>query len=367
MQPRFRTTHKKLANGQRKVYYYLLSGQRFFESYGQQIVPPYPADFLEAHKAATAHEKPARGDLDRMCQAYLDSPEFASLSDASKKGYRPVVDRIRARFGDASIAVIEDRRFRGKLLAWRDEMKGSARYADMHMIILSSILKHAIAAGKLDRNPAKAIPKLYSAPLDKRPWSEQEIAAFLNECPQHLQDALRLKFYTGLRRADLIRIGWKADQGDYLLLTTSKRKAEAVIPIVPEARAFLDDLKRRQMASPRGLQPTMLLTSYGTPWTPDGYSSSFDQQRSGHRLRDVDGKKKLVLVEELKVTINEHRLRSNTATFWMKCGLDDRTIADAMGWSSSEIASLRRVYVDRKQAVVAALNLVKRASDQTGT
>lgn len=350
MQPRFRTTHKKLANGQRKVYYYLLSGQRFFESYGQQIVPPYPSDFLEAYKAATAHEKPARGDLDRMCQQYLESPEFAALSEASKKGYRPVVDRIRARFGDASIAVIEDRRFRGKLLAWRDEMQGSARYADMHMIILSSILKHAIAAGKLDRNPAKAIPKLYSAPLDKRPWSEQEIASFLHECPQHLQDALRLKFYTGLRRADLIRIGWNADHGDYLLLTTSKRKAEAVIPIVPEARVFLDDLKRRQMTSPRGLQPTMLLTSYGTPWKSAGYSTSFRAQ-----------------AKKSKVTINEHRLRANTATFWMRAGLDDRTIADAMGWSSSEIAQLRRVYVDRKQAVVAALNLVKRSSDQTGT
>lgn len=341
---KFRTTHKRLASGQKKVYFYTEAGTQFFTCFGEQIAPPYPEAFVTAYREALKHDAPGpSGAMADIIASYKASPEYAKLRPATRNGYDPLLKNILDRLGTASIGVIEDRRFRGTLMDWRDEMKEHPRYADLHMIVLSLALRHALHQGRIDRNPAEDIPRLYKAPMDKTPWSAQEIEAYLQKCPQHLSDAFWLKLYTGLRRTDLISITWAADHGEYLLWTTSKRGVEAVIPLVPEARAFIDGLKRRQMDSKRGLQPNMLLTSRGTPWTPSGYDSSFNKQRA-----------------RAKVTINEHRLRANTATFWAVQGLDDREIADVLGWSLGSVKQLRRVYVDRKQAVVATLARVRR-------
>lgn len=341
---RFRTTHKKLASGRKRIYYYTPAGTRFFDNMDVQLAPPFPDAFVQAYDKALASDAPGpSGDMADLIAIYMASPEYAKLRPATQKGYKPILANIVKRLGTASIAVIEDRRFRGTLMNWRDEMKEKPRWADLHMIVLSLALRHGLHQGRIDRNPAEDIPRLYKAPMDKTPWSEQEIAAYLQKCPQHLADAFWLKLYTGLRRTDLVRITWAADQGEYLLWTTSKRGVEAVIPLVPEARAFLDGLKRRQMDSKGGLQPTLLLNSRGHAWTPDGYSTSFGK----HQARS-------------KVTINEHRLRANTATFWAVHGLDDREIADVLGWSLGSVKQLRRVYVDRKQAVVATLERVRR-------
>lgn len=47
----------------------------------------------------------------------------------------------------------------------------------------------------------------------------------------------------------------------------------------------------------------------------------------------------------------------------MKAGIDDRTIADAMGWSKADVEDMRRIYVDLEDLVrdtVIKLRLQKR-------
>lgn len=60
-----------------------------------------------------------------------------------------------------------------------------------------------------------------------------------------------------------------------------------------------------------------------------------------------------------------HRLRNNYATALMKAEIDDRTIADAMGWAIEDVPEMRRVYVDQ-EAIVGATIIKLREAQKRG-
>lgn len=99
-----------------------------------------------------------------------------------------------------------------------------------------------------------------------RPWSWEECRAVLDGAPWQLRVPVALGMFTGLRKADVIRLS-KAALKDGSL-QTSKTGEEVVLPVHPELHSILT-------AAPAHNAITIAATSDGTPWTESGFNSSF--------------------------------------------------------------------------------------------
>ncbi|WP_420142685.1 tyrosine-type recombinase/integrase, partial [Sphingomonas sp.] len=124
----------------------------------------------------------------------------------------------------------------------------------------------------------------------------------------------------------------------------SRGKNTARIPLLPEARELLGKIKARQeaaMAARRKdkrteLPPNVLLNSYLRPWTAMGFGSRFNDQKIASGIDK-----------------HLHDLRGTFATRCMMAGLTDQQIADILGWSTKDVASIRSRYVDQTRVVIA--------------
>lgn len=85
----------------------------------------------------------------------------------------------------------------------------------------------------------------------------------------------------------------------------------------------------------------MLCNSHGRPWADEASITKAIRKR--------------VMALGLDDGLSPHRLRNNAATSMIIAGLDDRSVADAMGWALSDVEEMRRIYVDREAVVMAAV------------
>ena len=297
--------------------------------------PGTPA-FEREYAQALDAERIERGTMDALVAAYLRSGEYAALADRTRRDMRVYLDMIRARFGHASLAAMEDRRMRGKVKGWRDSMAATPRKADLAIEALRRVLNYGIDAGELTNNIAARIKPLHKADHSAAVWTQGEIDAVMAALNPAAQRAFLFLRWTGLRREDACRITWGADKGSHLEWRTGKSRGRTtvIIPVLAALRALLD-------AMPRSSAVTVLTNTKGRSWTPDGLSTAIDRAK---RASGVD--KRL------------HDLRGTFATDLMLAGLEDIEIAEIMGWRERDVAKIRRVYVNREahlRAVVTRL------------
>ena len=105
-----------------------------------------------------------------------------------------------------------------------------------------------------------------------------------------------------------------------------KRGGRAVIPILPELRAWLD--ARDQTT------PTVLVNSRGGSWTTSGLGSVFQKSKPAGFDRTM------------------HDLRGTYVTWLAVKGLTDEEIARTVGWTAKRIAEVRARYVDEARVVI---------------
>jgi integrase len=262
---------KKLADGTRVNYYYAWRG-------GPRLVgEPGTPDFIASYNAAVATRRLAPlGTLNGWIDEYLDTDEFHHLSDVSKKSYRRHVDRIRANFGAMPLTAVEDKRARGVFKEWRDRRaKESAREADYAWMVLARILSVAKDRGKIAVNQCEKGGRVYSSDRAHIIWTAADIEQFCKAASPVLQLVLLLALWTGQRLGDLLTLTWSAYDGSYIRLQQSKGRRKGkpgprvTIPVSKVLKAALDKAKQSARTT------TILCTTRGTPWTPDGFQTSW--------------------------------------------------------------------------------------------
>lgn len=294
-------------------------GPRLFAEPG---TPAFEAEYA----AALDQDKPAGGTYQALADAFLSSGEFATLAPRTRADLRTYVDMSAARFGVASLAAMEDRRMRAKVKAWRDSMAATPRKADLAIEALRRVLNFGIDQGEIQFNVAARIKPLHSADRSAEVWSDNEIAAFCDALNPAARRAFLFMRWTGLRRSDACAITWSADQGSHLEWRTGKSRGRTmvIIPVLPQLRALIDQM-------PRGNAVTMLANTKGRSWTPDGLSTALQKAKV-----------------KTGITKRGHDVRGTFATDLMLAGLDDREIAEIMGWRERDVAKIRRIYVNRE-------------------
>lgn len=271
-----------------------------------------------------------KGNIIWLAREYRNSPEFERLAPSSQKDYRRSLDRIGARFGDAPLGVFEDRRIRQKVIAWRDEnWRGNPRTADKVMVMFATLLNWGLERGVLGINVLGNVRQLHHADRSDLIWEERHWEAMAH-APEHFMRVLTLASLTGLRRSDLAAVSWEHVGDKAIILVTKKRKGRAVIPILPELRAFLDALPHREGA--------ILRNSRGHAWTPDGITTTFTKTAPDGFDRTL------------------HDLRGTYVTWLCQKRLTDDEIARIVGWTAKRVADVRARYVDEARVIISLVD-----------
>ncbi|WP_371179786.1 tyrosine-type recombinase/integrase [Chelativorans sp. J32] len=153
---------------------------------------------------------------------------------------------------------------------------------------LNQLFEFASAIGLTTGNPVKDAKRIRKRTVGYRTWSEADIAAYRaywdDQTPQRI--AMEILLYTGLRRADAVRVGWKHVVDDRIEIVASKTGVNLSIPIHEELWRFIKDRPRTD--------PTFIITAYGQSRSEKAFTgfitdaardAGIEGQASPHGLR----------------------------------------------------------------------------------
>lgn len=280
------------------------------------------------------------------------SPEWTALAPSTKRTWGSALDVVEKKWGNVPLDVFNDPRMVGKVVAWRDSRAETPRAADIGVTVLRALLEFGRLRGRVTINVASNIPTLYrNGQRAAIVWTDEDMDRFAAVARErgrvHVLDGLRLAALTGLRREDLVTLTW-AEVGEHAIekvaLKRSKGKRRRVtVPRIPALDALLDELRTRYRKDGVG---TVLVNSFGEPWSGDGFGGSFNRIRDEAEINFVDaetGERKGKHLHDVRGTFCTKLLTETD--------LSEREVADIMGWSPDKVASIRRVYVDQSSVV----------------
>lgn len=282
------------------------------------------------------------------------SPEWSALAAGTQKTWGSQLNAIEEKWGSTPLILWSDTRMVAKVVAWRDSRAATPRAADVGVMVLRELLKFGRLRGRVSINVAVDIPTLYrgGARADII-WTEDDIERFCwqavaDDRPQ-LIDAIWLAALTGLRREDLATVS-RSNVYDHAIIkkalkVSRRRRFTARMPRIPELDLLLDELESRARAD--GAE-TLLVNSFGRPWTGDGLGGSFNRIRDAAEIFHVDpesGERKAKHLHDLRGTFCTRLITTTDLT--------DAEIAEVMGWSPQRVGNIRRTYVDQSRVIVA--------------
>lgn len=317
------------------------------------------ADWVRINDAEKDRQSAKNDLVGGALTAFRQSLYWRELADSTKRTWDRHLDMIEEKWGKVPIAIFNDPRMKAKIVGWRNTMAHTPRTADISVSVLSRFLDWANLDGLIILNPALGIPSLNRSE-SRAPvvWLAEDLAAIKEVAQQPLRDAIDLAALTGMRRADLVALRWD-EVGDLAIHRTaakrSRRKRYRVtIPRLPELNTLLDALRERPKKD--GVE-TVLVNSFGKPWTGDGLNSSFHDARG--RANNGKGiwyvERDPSTGEERRTQKRLHDLRGTFVTRIIAhptASLTNREVADIMGWSPEQVDQIRKRYVDDTAIVV---------------
>jgi integrase len=177
--------------------------------------------------------------------------------------------------------------------------------------------------GYLANNPASGIKDIRRAkgmPDANRPWADVERHAVIDAAPAHMRPAIALMMFTGLGPKDALSLPrnyWR----DGEIATRRAKTGEPVFWPVPAPLAAALQI------APRHDAVTLCASSTGRPWTLDGFRASWRTLR----IRLEKG-------GAIGPGLTLYGLRHTVAVILREAGHDERTIADALGQKTIEMA-----------------------------
>lgn len=295
-----------------------------------------------------------------------ESPEWKKLAPGTQSLWGYALDAIEAKWGTLPLELWNDRRMVAKVIAWRDSRAATPRAADVGVQVLAELLAFGKLRTIVDRNVAADVPPLYDGadraeivwlPEDEDRFAESAMA--LNRI--EVLDGLDLANCTGMRRADLVGVTL-AEVSDHAILRTARKKSRgvrrrAVVPLIPDSRRLIAELRTR----PR--QPgveTLLVNSFGLPWTPGSFTQAFNQVRdaaNGGQGIVHPGNPELGEPDRAK---HLHDCRGTFVTKLCRTPATNDEIARIVAWSPENVERIRRTYVDDAAVVVALSERISR-------
>jgi integrase len=266
--------------------------------------PPGSESFMSAYQQAMGTEAPRfeigasrtiDGTVNAITAAYLDctpngTSPFKTLAPETQRTRRHILEKFRQKYGDKRIF----RQEHGKrlMLLTREHMqkiineKTATPFAQRNFLnTVRALFQWAVAEGRVPDDPTIGVKRVKAKTTGFKTWSEAHIERF--EAAHAVGTKARLAFalllYTGQRRGDVLKMGPQhvrcgvltIDQGK----TEGSEEAHLEIPLHPRLREIIDATSSGHLS--------FLITSFGKPYTPNGFGNWFRELCDEAGCRDV--------------------------------------------------------------------------------
>lgn len=222
-------------------------------------------DGKAAPKIRPGADRTKPGSIDALIAAYYAAPEYLTLSDASKRSYRNILERFRAEHGTKSVATIQ----RVHIKAIIGQKAATPTAANNLLDRIRVLMAFAVDIGIRPDNPAFGLKGFKVRSEGYHTWSDAEIERFE---AHHTADhrallALALLLYTGQRRSDVVRMGWQHMEQGGIAVSQMKTGTRLLVPIHPRLTEILKTTARENL--------TFLMTGQGKPFSSAGFGNWF--------------------------------------------------------------------------------------------
>ena len=109
--------------------------------------------------------------------------------------------------------------------------------------------------------------RVWSGSRAEKVWTDADEARFLEVASPQMGLALTLGLWTGQRQGGLLRLTWKAYDGQFIRLRQSKSGVHVTVPVGAPLKAILDDTSHRS--------PFIITSDDDRPYTSDGFRASW--------------------------------------------------------------------------------------------
>ena len=214
-------------------------------------------------------------------------------------------------------------------MAWRDEIaKSSPRQADYIITVFARALSWALDRGMISVNLLERPGRVWSGSRAEKVWTNADEARFLEVASPQMALALMLGLWTGQRQGDLLRLTWKAYDGQFIRLRQSKTDVHVTVPVGKPLKAILDTTSR--------LSPFIISSEDDRPYTSDGFRASW------RKTCDRAGVKGLTF----------HDLRGTAVSRLASAGATEMEIAAITGHAVGDVRSIMdKCYFNRDPAM----------------
>jgi integrase len=260
------------------------------------------------------------GTLGMLITAYRGHPAFTDLAPRTRADYqnvfgylKPIADTPLVKFDKPLVVRIRDKAAKDKGRKFGNDVK--ARF--------SGIFGWGSERGFIATNVAagiKDIRRPKNAPDANRPWADEEREAVLAACPPHIKPAIALMMFTALGPRDALTL----PRSFYKVGEIATRRSKTGEPVYWTCPAPLVMILA---AAPKHDAVTLCANSDGKPWTVSGFRASW---RPIKTKLEADG--------QIGPGLTLYGLRHTVAVILREIGCDERTIADALGQKTIEMA-----------------------------
>lgn len=320
--------------------YHRATGRRIEEPFGSAAFFAR-LSLLDGQAKTRAEQRAKPGTLRSLVFDYRESPRFANLKPRTRKDYEkifdflePILDQPLAHFDAATLIALRKRwaKTRGR------------RFVNYVLAVLSVVFSHGLEDLIVNENPVrqvKPLPKDRNATPLNRKWEPEERAAVWEACPAHLKLPLAIGLTSGMREGDVLSLRRDAIKESRISIMTAKRDVWIDVPISREIREALAEQGAHSAL-------TLCVTSRGTPWTNNGFRTSFFKLL--RRLKDAG---------KVQPGLTFHGLRHTAASVLAENGVSAEDISAVLGWKDSAMARHYAEMADRSRRTKATITKLR--------
>jgi integrase len=226
---------------------------------------------MDAYQAALegvskeSSQRVKAGTFDSLIIAYYGSSDYRTLSAATQRTYRNIIESFRKKYGDKRVSALEPHHIRAMV----DKKADTPAAANNLLRMLRMLMRFAVERNMRRDDPTANVRKVRSASTGFHSWSEDEIALFEahHKVGTRARLAMALLLYTAQRRSDVVVMGRQHVRDGTISVCQHKTKSRLQIPIHPNLQRVLDATQSNNM--------TFIVSAHGKPFTPESFTNWF--------------------------------------------------------------------------------------------
>lgn len=338
--------HVNVVRVKGRPYYYFHPGRGTKYSKRPVRLPddPRSPEFWAVYRQAMNEPELRDSDnaVNALIAAYKAAPEWRQLADTTRANWGLYLERINDVWGRLEVRGIEPRH----VLALRDNYAATPAAANNLLRCLSSMLSWSVPRGWRVDNPCLLVPKL-RAGEGYEPWPWELILLARQYLRPDLWQAAALALYSGQRMGDVLAMRWDQVSGNIIAVAQEKTRKRLAIPLH-------EDLRKVLVETPKSAV-TILTSTSGTPWTKDGFKTSWQKAIAAPRNGSGDPAPLWPLRAIREGGFVFHGLRKSAVVFLLEAGCSDAEVAAITGQSRKMVEHYGRQVSQRKLAASAIL------------